>query len=1488
MNWRSKAFNVRLLIVSMLLTLIPAGLVQADAGGEAINLALGKEVTSSSSYEMANEGWARVNLVDGSKTGPRPPGSVENGFSTFPLNPEPTPAWVMIDLGAVYKVDQLVLWPRNDNGTINMGGGFPVDFKIMISTDKSNWATVVEKTDYPIPVDAAAQIFDIDTADARYVRLEATKLQAAKEVVMQFREFEVFSASLGLSDEEIVDNDWASLVLEGNTENIVSSLPLRKVGMLGSTISWSSSDTEVIDSNGKVTRPPAGQETAAVTLTATITQGEASMTKEFAVTVKPHKLREAEEEELLIGIFWPPTWEYTNLEQYQWMKDAHIDVVQNVLGSGLDTETRNMTMLDYAEQVGLKVNVADPRIRGTDAQIKEVVDTYKDYWATGGYYIRDEPGIGELDREAHIYQEVLKNDSTKNPYVNLLPNIYGDLYESDYVRAWVKAVGNNEAGVPNLKYLSYDNYPFLKNSFDNGYYDMADIIRQVGLENNIKTASYLQSIGFGSLGSTEEQMHHRRPSAQDLSFSAYSYLAYGFKYLTWFTYWTPTERGEAFTNAIITPDGQKTDLYEPFQRLNAEVKQLGKTLIHTDALQVYHSGAVMPTTKTQRVPDDFLLRPVNANDELIISYMVHKDTGKSYVMVVNKSLTESLSSTLQADPRVTNVQEVSKVTGEEEATTYDPASGNMTIDLLPGEGRLFVLEGSFPGHQDPRKPELLPQPPTSQHPATNLALGKTVDASSDVGNWGWLKSNAVDGKRTGEGDSMGWSSVPINPHPATPAWIQVDLGREYPVETVTLWPRNDSGTNIGVGFPESLEVKVSTDGESWTPVLALTDIAQPTTGKPLELKLETPVSARYVKVETNKMRPDPNKAYAFQIAELEVYQHDSGSRLDVQVDSTDMIIGQHTTLRAGMWQDNLTLLPLEDATFTSSDKKIVTVDENGVLTALSEGSVTIKVKAEGKEGRTEQKEIVFTVRKLPDPWGLTTFGDVQATVIPDSEQLVLSSSGAGVGELDDSYAFIHQAVDGDYNELSAEFTSFAIPSGAEGLEGRTGLMFRAGTGAGASLVYLSISPEGRMELRTRDAEGNIETAVRGSYTDLPVSLKLVQKGDRFTGYYSKGSAWYPIYLSEYASSVQLTSSSGWQGGLASFSNVDNRQNQTTVRQFINRTEKLLFDFEGTTQGWTAKTNLVTPTVVESFLNGPTKPKLGKYALSARSAPIDATTWRTFEVAPESPIDLSVADQFFYHINSYGGVPNATYETKVTFYSGTESITSTAPMSADMWNRISVSVADWEHNSQVTRIEISFRAVGNNMTWSPEIQLDYIGYTSTKAATKQVASLRTEQKYAVLKPNQPVAMKVYAVYEDGKEKEISGDAGTVYQSSNVNVVGVTGQSLRTGSVEGMSVVTVSYGGKQTKFLTVVDNSDLKSVIPSAYNVQLMPKASATLQLQAVFMDGTRQNVTAYAGWTSNVPKLATVQGSTITAVKTGNVIITVKFAGKVNYIMVNIR
>ena len=87
-----------------------------------------------------------------------------------------------------------------------------------------------------------------------------------------------------LTDEDyetIVASDKAALDL-GNTSNVISDLTLPLVGADGSTITWATSDASVITETGTVTR---AAENKTATLTATITNGTASDTKIFEITV---------------------------------------------------------------------------------------------------------------------------------------------------------------------------------------------------------------------------------------------------------------------------------------------------------------------------------------------------------------------------------------------------------------------------------------------------------------------------------------------------------------------------------------------------------------------------------------------------------------------------------------------------------------------------------------------------------------------------------------------------------------------------------------------------------------------------------------------------------------------------------------------------------------------------------------------------------------------------------------------------------------------------------------------------------------------------------------------------------------------------------------------------------------------------------------------------------------------------------------------------
>ncbi len=79
-------------------------------------------------------------------------------------------------------------------------------------------------------------------------------------------------AALHPSDQVKVDRDLAALHL-GELSAVEDDLVLPTTGANGATISWSSSAPSVISSTGTVTRPPAGDDDASVTLTATATRG---------------------------------------------------------------------------------------------------------------------------------------------------------------------------------------------------------------------------------------------------------------------------------------------------------------------------------------------------------------------------------------------------------------------------------------------------------------------------------------------------------------------------------------------------------------------------------------------------------------------------------------------------------------------------------------------------------------------------------------------------------------------------------------------------------------------------------------------------------------------------------------------------------------------------------------------------------------------------------------------------------------------------------------------------------------------------------------------------------------------------------------------------------------------------------------------------------------------------------------------------------------
>jgi len=389
-------------------------------------------------------------------------------------------------------------------------------------------------------------------------------------------------------------------------------------------------------------------------------------------------------EEFLISIYSPPPANFMNDAQYEVLKDAYVDIILNV-GPGVSADKEgNIKTLDIAKKYGLKVYAHDARLSQSDDKIAEMVNDYKSHPALGGYYITDEPDSGRLESAVKLMLKVKKLDPEKDAYINHLPDWAVNNYENGFLKRYIETSGKE-----NLNYLAYDNYPYKrKQKLEKTYFANLDIIRRTGLKYGIKTSSCLQSFGM----SFNNVVELRRPNADEIRMNVYSNLAYGVKNAVWYPYWTQDNLTIKVTmqQSVIDSAGVKTDMFEPFKKMNGEMKQLGKTFIRLDAEEVYHTGDSL-WIGTTLPPANFIAQVADKKAETILSRLTDQRTGKQYLMVVNRSFKKTAALSVQLNGSVKKVKEISNVSGRPVKASFDPKSRLITGTFLPGEGKLFAL-----------------------------------------------------------------------------------------------------------------------------------------------------------------------------------------------------------------------------------------------------------------------------------------------------------------------------------------------------------------------------------------------------------------------------------------------------------------------------------------------------------------------------------------------------------------------------------------------------------------------------------------------------------------------------------------------------------------------------------------------------------------------------------------------------------------------------
>lgn len=368
-------------------------------------------------------------------------------------------------------------------------------------------------------------------------------------------------------------------------------------------------------------------------------------------------------------------------------KGAEIDLISNVLAEEVLNNNWRIephTFEFYKEtmaraaQYGLKLQTREIPLYTcldmSDDDVREFAKKYRDLPGFGGFYVVDEPQDPTPYARIENALRDICPDTKIN--VNFLPvNCYpsADAYYDLFCK-----YGN---GLTHGGALSLDCYNFPgeggvdeKNLFTN-----YNTLRRAGLDTGCDTAVYVQSVGMIGF------FNYRRPSEADLRYNMMAALSYGVKEIKFFTFGSPGNQDFPYTDAIVGPDHNPTDLYDIVCRINRKVHAIGTHLAACDAKEVYHSK-ITTEDVYEILPGDSFVKVGDA--DVIVSLMEERAGDGKYVMVVNKDILASQSVTLTFDG-MNKVYLVDDKTGELADKALD--GGKLTLDMLAGDCALIKL-----------------------------------------------------------------------------------------------------------------------------------------------------------------------------------------------------------------------------------------------------------------------------------------------------------------------------------------------------------------------------------------------------------------------------------------------------------------------------------------------------------------------------------------------------------------------------------------------------------------------------------------------------------------------------------------------------------------------------------------------------------------------------------------------------------------------------
>lgn len=405
-----------------------------------------------------------------------------------------------------------------------------------------------------------------------------------------------------------------------------------------------------------------------------------------------------------------------SVQSFQEYKDCGFDTLM-LLGNdayrGQDWETSDLKRnLEMAEEVGLNVIVHDDRIHvlstqkesligegkeyssleELSAQIKEWMSPYIDHPVFYGMSLMDEPShcnfqaLSEVTKAIKMIDENIYVHTVLFPYLEgvTIEQFTGKSFGNVTIDSYKTYIGDY-LDMSEADYVGYDNYPFMADGLLSSFYLNLQTAVAEADKRDADVVLSVQSSCWDTMRKVEED---------DLRFQGYSAMALGAKNLVYYTYYMfPNQALANYRQAIKDNDGTNI-IYDEVQRVNGELQELAKVLLHFDyekATFTYDKeNAISAPTLFSGLKNEELkgVEIVSVTQPTMITQMKDSEKDLTGYMVMNSS---------DPEDNLTNNVHV-KFEGYDYATIYVKGvpetvgltDSVLTLTLETGEG-VFVI-----------------------------------------------------------------------------------------------------------------------------------------------------------------------------------------------------------------------------------------------------------------------------------------------------------------------------------------------------------------------------------------------------------------------------------------------------------------------------------------------------------------------------------------------------------------------------------------------------------------------------------------------------------------------------------------------------------------------------------------------------------------------------------------------------------------------------